>query len=61
MQTQTDLTRRQVLAATGAGLAGILASGRAPHVKAQTSITIGVGNWAVDSMTEVLETLDFTG
>jgi multiple sugar transport system substrate-binding protein len=61
MQTQTDLTRRQVLAATGASLAGILATGRAPHVKAQTSITIGVGNWAVDSMTEVLETLDFTG
>jgi ABC-type glycerol-3-phosphate transport system substrate-binding protein len=59
-QTQTELTRRRLLAATGAGLAGAMV-GRAPHVKAQTSITIGVGNWAVDSMTEVLETLDFTG
>ena len=34
---------------------------RAPQVRAQTKITIGVGNWAVESMKEVLSTLDFTG
>lgn len=54
-----ELTRRQLLAATG-GLAGAMTLGM-PHVKAQTRISIGVGNWAVESMTEVLETLDFTG
>jgi multiple sugar transport system substrate-binding protein len=56
---KTGVTRRRFLTATGAGLAGAL-SLRAPRVKAQTKITIGVGNWAVDSMTEVLETLEFT-
>jgi multiple sugar transport system substrate-binding protein len=56
----TELTRRRLLTATGAGLAGAMAL-RMPHVKAQTKISIGVGNWAVESMTEVLETLDFTG
>ena len=56
---QTELTRRRLLAATGAGLAGAMTL-RAPRARAQTKITIGVGNWAVDSMTEVLETLGFT-
>lgn len=57
---ETALTRRRLLAATGGALAGTIAL-RAPHVRAQTKITIGVGNWAVESMTEVLSTLDFTG
>ncbi len=56
---EMGLTRRRILQAGGAGLAGT-AMRRAPHVKAQTSITIGVGNWAVDSTNEVLETLGFT-
>jgi hypothetical protein len=57
---ETELTRRRLLTASGAGLAGAMAL-RMPHVKAQTKITIGVGNWAVESMTEVLTELDFTG
>jgi multiple sugar transport system substrate-binding protein len=56
---ETELTRRRLLVA-GAGLAGSMAFG-IPHVKAQTKISIGVGNWAVDSMTKVLKDLDFTG
>jgi len=59
IEMQTELTRRRLLAATGAGLAGAMAF-RAPRARAQTKITIGVGNWAVDSMTEVLDTLGFT-
>ena len=56
---QTELTRRRLLAATGASLAGAMTF-RAPRARAQTKITIGVGSWAVESMTEVLETLGFT-
>ena len=56
---QTELTRRRLLAATGASLAGAMTL-RAPRARAQTKITIGVGSWAVESMTEVLETLGFT-
>ena len=57
---ETELTRRRLLAGAGAGLAGAMAL-RMPYVKAQTKISIGVGNWAVDSMTKVLQDLDFTG
>jgi ABC-type glycerol-3-phosphate transport system substrate-binding protein len=61
MEMEKEITRRRFLgAAAGAGLAGAAAF-HAPHVKAQTKITIGVGNWAVESMTEVLTQLDFTG
>jgi multiple sugar transport system substrate-binding protein len=57
---ETLLTRRHVLATAGVGLAGILSARQAPHVRAQTKISIGVGNWAVDSMTQVLQQLGFT-
>lgn len=56
---ETGLTRRRFLATTGVGLAGAMAL-RAPRARAQTQISIGVGNWAVASMTEVLERLGFT-
>src|SRR5262245_49561312 len=59
-EMKSALTRRQLLTTTGGALAGAMAT-RAPYVKAQTKITIGVGNWAVESMKEVLSTLDFTG
>ncbi len=59
MAVATHLTRRRFLAASGAGLAGAMAL-RAPRARAQTKITIGVGNWAVESMTEVLQQLGFT-
>jgi ABC-type glycerol-3-phosphate transport system substrate-binding protein len=48
------------LASTGAA-AGAAAAFQIPHIRAQnTKITLGVGNWAVASITEVLETLQFT-
>ncbi len=56
---ETRLNRRHLLAATGVSLAGTTIL-RAPAVKAQTKITIGVGNWAVDSMNEVITKLGFT-
>ena len=56
---QTELTRRRL---AGSHRSRPRRSDDAPlaHVKAQTKITIGVGNWAVESMTEVLQTLEFT-
>jgi multiple sugar transport system substrate-binding protein len=55
------LTRRQLLAGTGAAAAGVAIKGF-PHIKAQnTKISIGVGEWAVESTTTLLQELDFTG
>src|SRR5688572_10366040 len=58
-EMQTELTRRRLLAATGASLTGAMTF-RTPRARAQAKITIGVGGWAVELMTEVLETLGFT-
>jgi ABC-type glycerol-3-phosphate transport system substrate-binding protein len=56
---ETRLSRRRFLAATGVAAAGV-AMVHVPHVRAQTKISIGVGDWAVDSMTQLLADLKFT-
>ena len=56
-----SLSRRRLLQATAAGLAGTAVARRPARARRQASkVTIGVGGWAVDPTKQVLQQLKFT-